>query len=208
MPSGPAAAPPAPAAPAQADSDATLIRLWLAGRSPHTARAFLAHTGKPLRAVTVGDVQAFGDALAGLAPASRALKLPAVKSLLGFAYRLGYLAFDVGAPVRLPAVKETLAERIVGEAELHRLLALEPNARNCALLTRLYIAGLRISEDAGQVTVFGKGGRTRMVLLPAATWRLLIGLRRACTGAAAADDAPVSAPPAAARWIPRRSTAR
>ena len=52
---------------AQAETDAQVIALWLHGRSPHTARAygadvhaFLAHNGKPLRAVTVGDVQAFG----------------------------------------------------------------------------------------------------------------------------------------------------
>ncbi len=57
------------------------------------------------------------------------------------------------------------------------------NRRNRALLTLLYGAGLRISEPcglkwrdltereggAGQVTIYGKGGRTRVVLLSAAT---------------------------------------
>ncbi len=88
--------------PAQADTDETLILLWLDGRSHHAARAyeadvraFLAHVGKPLRAVTVGDVQGFGASLATLAPASRARKIGAVKSLVSFGHCVGYLSFDV-----------------------------------------------------------------------------------------------------------------
>ncbi len=64
--------------PQQADSDATLIRLWLHGRSPRTQRAyagdiqrFLAFVQKPLQAVTLGDLQAFTDNLLNLAPAAR-----------------------------------------------------------------------------------------------------------------------------------------
>jgi integrase/recombinase XerD len=181
-----------------------MLRLWLHGRSRHTVRAyeadartFLAHAGRPLRAATVGDVQSFGAALAHLSPAARARRLSAVKSLLAYAHRLGYLPFDVGAPVRLPPVKAALAERIVEPEAVHRLLALEADARNHALLRLLYLGGLRVSEacalrwrdlaprdDAGQVTVFGKGGRTRVVLLPAGVWRELSALR----GSAGQDD--------------------
>jgi site-specific recombinase XerD len=191
---------------AQADSDETLIRLWLSGRSPRTvrayeadARAFLTHAGVPLRAATVGHVQAFGESMAGSSSATRARKLSSVKSLLSYAHRLGYVAFNVGAPVRLPPIKATLAERIVSEADVQRLLALEPDRRNRALLTLLYVAGLRVSEavglrwrdlaardDAGQVTVFGKGGKTRVVLLRPGTWRMLVELR-----AGADADGPV-----------------
>jgi integrase/recombinase XerD len=201
-PAAPAAAP-APAPP-PADGDETLIRLWLDGRSRHTVRAyaadtraFLAHAGGPLRAVTVGDVQSFGTALAHLSPAARARRLSAVKSLLAYAHRLGYLPFDIGAPVRLPPIKAKLAERIMEEAAVHRLLALEERPRNHAMLRLLYLAGLRISEvcglrwrdlaprdDAGQVTVFGKGGKTRTVLLPAGIWCELASLR----GEAGPDD--------------------
>jgi integrase/recombinase XerD len=69
--------------------------------------------------------------------------------------------------------------------------------RNRALLRLAYAGGLRVSElvglawrdlqpreDAGQVTVFGKGGKTRTVLLSAATWADLVALR----GDAGADD--------------------
>jgi integrase/recombinase XerD len=193
-------------APAQADNDATVIRLWLHGRSPATTRAyradaaaFLAHAGKGLRALTVGDVQDFVDSMEGAASASRARRVSAVKSLLTYAHRLGFVPFNVGAPVRVPAIKNTLAERIMEEGDIQRLLALETNPRNSAMLRLMYGAGLRISEvcglcwrdmvardAAGQVTVFGKGGKTRPVLLPAGLWAALVALR----GPAAAD-APV-----------------
>jgi site-specific recombinase XerD len=93
------------AVPRQADSDETLIALWLHGRSPRTQRAyrsditgFLAHVAKPLRAVTLGDLQGYWDTLSGLAPASQARRLSAVKSLMSFGHELGYLPFNVGAP--------------------------------------------------------------------------------------------------------------
>ena len=195
---------PAPALPVQSTSDETTIALWLHGRSAGTrrayesdARSFFAAAGRSLREVTVGDVQAFGAGMAHLASASQARKLSAVKSLLSFAHRIGYTTFNVGAVVKLPSIKATLAERIVGEADVHRLLALEPDARNAAILRLTYGAGLRISEvcglkwrdlqvrDAGgQVTVFGKGGKTRVVVLPASIWSSLSPLR----GLADADD--------------------
>jgi integrase/recombinase XerD len=191
-------------APPQAGSDAALLRLWLHGKAARTRRAyqddlaaFLRHAGKPLRQVTLADVVAFGDSLAHLAPASRARALGAVKSLAAFGHRLGYLPFDVGAPVRVPPVKRALAERTLGEGDVHRLLALEANPRNHALLRLLYAGALRVSElcaltwrdlrprdDAGQVTVFGKGGRTRAVLLTPGVWAELVALRN---GAGEAD---------------------
>jgi site-specific recombinase XerD len=77
------------------------------------------------------------------------------------------------------------------------VLALEPDRRNRAILRLLYAGGLRRSElvglrwrdlqprdEGGQVTVFGKGGKTRAVLLPAAVWRELVALR----DAGGADD--------------------
>jgi len=53
-----------------------------------------------------------------------------VKSLLAFGHQLGYLPFDVGRPLKLPPRKDTLAERILDEADVHRLVALETNRRD------------------------------------------------------------------------------
>ncbi len=187
-------------------TDDQLLALWLHGRPKHTLRAYLRDAGgfrafvaKPLHAVTLGDVQAFADTLASRAPASQARALSAVKSLLAFGHRLGYLPYDVGRPVRLPTIKLTLAERILTEPTLQRLLALETQPRNHVLLKLLYAAGLRVSEacalawhdlqprdEGGQVTVYGKGGKTRVILLPDGIWRDLLELR----GDAGAD-APV-----------------
>ena len=181
----------------QASSDAQLIAIWLYGRSPHTQRAYEADVerfqqtiGKSFGHITLADLQPFAESLAGLAPASRYRTLSAVKSLLAFGHRLGYLRFDVGRALRIPAVRNRLAERILPEADLHRILNLEPNPRNRAILTLLYASGVRVSElcglcwrdlqpvgDSGQITVFGKGGVTRATQLPASVWKLLNALR-------------------------------
>ena len=86
--------------------------------------------------------------------------------------------------------ENTLTERILPEATVQDLRALEPNRRNRALLRLLYAGGLRVSElcglrwgdvqargEAGQVLVHGKGGKSRVVLLSAETWRELSTLR-------------------------------
>jgi integrase/recombinase XerD len=189
----------------QADTDSQLIALWLHDRPATTqgvyrfdSERFLAFVDKPLRQVTLGDVQAFSDALPG-APATRARILSSLKSLLAFGYRLGYLPFDVGRALRLPARKNTLAERILPEADVHTLIAREPDTRNRVMLRLLYAAGVRVSElcglrwkdcqerqDGGQITVFGKGGKTRAIVLSATTWRELQALR-----GNAGPDAPV-----------------
>lgn len=178
-------------------SDDHLISLWLHGRSAGTQRAYAAdvmafrdYVQTPLRSVKLGDLQAFQDSLADLSTASQARKLSAVKSLLSFGQKTGYLVLNVGAPVRLPKIKQTLAERILDEDAVLHMLALERNLRNKALLRLLYLGGLRISEacglkvrdlqvsrDSGQITVFGKGGKTRVVLLKPSIWADLAMMR-------------------------------
>jgi site-specific recombinase XerD len=184
--------------PQQASSDHGMVALWLGNyRSPHTrrryaadARAFLTFVGKPLRAVTLGDIQAFGISLSGGSSGTAACRLTGVKSLIGLAHRLGYLPFDVGAPMQLPAVRDNLVERILSEFEVQQLLGLERRPRDGALLRLMYSGGLRISEvcglrwrdfvsrdDAGQISVFGKGSKLRIILLPASIWTRVMALR-------------------------------
>lgn len=185
--------------PPQAHSDDDLIALWLGNyHSPNTVlsyatdlRAFRAQCAIPLRSVTVRDLQVFNASLSGLASATISRKLSAVKSMIAFAHRIGYLAFDVGAPIQLPAIKDQLSERIMTEWDVQQLLGLTRRPRDSALLRLLYSAGLRISEacglrwrdmterdDSGQITVFGKGGKTRIILLPAPMWARLVALHR------------------------------
>ncbi len=195
--------------PRQAASDAHLIALWLHNRSAHTQRAyradadrFLLHSGRPLQAVTLGALQDFADSLAaaGLEPASRGRTLAAVKSLLAFGHRLGYLPFDVGRALKLPPRREGLAARILEETDVQRMLALEGHPRNRVLLRLLYASGIRVAEicalcwrdvrprdgGAGQIAVWGKGSKERAILLPASVYQDLLALRRG-----ASDDVPV-----------------
>src|ERR671926_304791 len=193
---------PAPHVPVrQADTDRHLIELWLGknARPPtppkyaRQAHRFLVFIRKPLAEVRLGDLQAFAAALEaeGQASATRAIAIAAVKSLFAFAKDAGYLDFNVGAAVKAPPVKNTLAERILAEPDVHRMIVLEPKLRNRIILLLLYAGGLRISElcgirwrdlsardDAGQITIFGKGGKTRAILLSPSTWRQIETLRR------------------------------
>jgi integrase/recombinase XerD len=193
------------AIPVQASSDEQLLELWLHGRSRHTQRAYRSDvgkfqrgSGKPLRQLTLGDLQDFADGLIGLENSSRYRILSSIKSLLAFGHRIGYLPFDVGRVLHLPAVRNDLAERILPETDLHRMLNLEPDERNQVLLTLLYASGARRGELAGlrwhnlqmtvltgQITVFGKGGKTRSIQLPGSLWKKLQRLR---------GDAPLDAP--------------
>jgi integrase/recombinase XerD len=177
----------------QADTDERLVELWLHGRNALTVEAytrdigdFLKAVGKPIRALTIGDLQAWVSTLEG-APATRRRRLAAAKSLLTFASRIGYVPFNAGAVVRLPPAVNVLAERILSEEQVVRLIALERNPRNHALLRVLYLAALRVSEaralrwaacrprrGAGQITVIGKRGKVRSILLPASMWRELM----------------------------------
>src|SRR4051812_6386981 len=183
--------------PEHASSDDHLIELWLHGRSSHTQRAyrtdverFRAGAGKLLARVTLADLQEFANSLGELSAASRYRALSAVKSLLAFGHRIGYLPFDVGRPLRLPGVQHRLAERILPESDVHRMLSLEPTARNRALLLLLYASGVRVSEvcglcwrdvqpngDGAQITVWGKGAKTRAIQLPESVAKLLTTLR-------------------------------
>jgi site-specific recombinase XerD len=184
-----------------------IVELWLSLKvSPHTRRAygtearrFLAFVRKPLTSVGLGDVQAYARRLGqgSLKPASQNRALTAVKSLLAFAHETGVLPANPGAAVKLRPDRDQLAQRILGEPEIARLIEAAPEGRDRVLLKLLYFSGVRVSEacglrwrdaaarsEGGQITVFGKGGKTRAVLLKAGVWEMLQLLR----GAAGPDE--------------------
>ena len=93
--------------------------------------------------VTLGDLQAFADSIAG-APRTRAQVLAAVKSLLTFCAKLGALPFNVGAALRAPNVPDGLAQRIFSEKV--KLIRDAVNGRDHAFLRLAYCSGARVSE--------------------------------------------------------------
>lgn len=191
--------------PGPAEQDAPFLATWLFGKSEKTQKAyssdmskFYAIVGKSLQAVRLEDFQTFINSLVSLKPSSKARAIATVKSALTFGQKTGYLAVNVGTVVKLPKLEDKLAERIMSEQSIARMFALENNARNHAILVLLYRAGLRVSElcnlawrnlqerdQAGQITVFGKGSKTRYVLLDESTWLEVMSLK---SGEASPDD--------------------
>jgi integrase/recombinase XerD len=181
-------------------NDARLVDLWLSLKvSSHTRRAyaaearrFLDFAAKPLGWVTLADLQAYSAVLeqGSLKPASQNRALTAIKSLLSFGQEIGYLPFNVGAAVKLRPNRDGLAQRILEESEVAKLIEAAAEGRDRILLKLLYVSGVRVSElcglkwcdamprqDGGQITVFGKGGKTRTILLKVKFWQQLLSIR-------------------------------
>lgn len=177
----------------QAETDEQLIGLWLHGRPKTTTEAyqtdvnrFRSFISKPLHQIRLAEIQDFADKLEemGLRPTSQHRILSSVKSLFAYGHRLGYLPFDTSRPLKLPKVTDSLNERILSEGEVQKVIALEPNPRNQVMLLLLYATGVRVSElcglrwndlssrdNGGQMTVHGKGNKTRTILLPTSVWQ-------------------------------------
>jgi integrase/recombinase XerD len=121
--------------------------------------------------------------------------LATIKCLHSFANRVFYLPFNVGAAVELPKVKDTLSERFLTEAEAHRIMNAPECVRDRVLLSVLYAGAFRREEavrlkwrdlkdrddlgaGVGQATLFGKGSKFGVVLLPASVYSQVLGLRK------------------------------
>jgi integrase/recombinase XerD len=168
--------------------DEYLIRLWLHGRPATTRRAYAREIGRlrgdrPLAQLELADIQAALDRIKHLAPRSQSLAADAIRSFYGFHAKVGTLGSNPAAALTSPKIPSDLAERILSEADISKMLCAAPVGRDRVILRLLYTAGLRASElcglrwrhavargDAGQLTVHGKGGKTRTVLLPASVW--------------------------------------
>lgn len=185
---------------ADCNSDKELIDLWLHDKTPNTLDAYRRDAeefrwfieDKPLSRVVLNDLMFYSDALKqqGRAPATVNRKLSAVKSLLSYGVMIGYLSINAGAALKLPKLDNSLAERILSESQVLRLIGAASAGRDRILLRFLYESGCRVSElvaliwknlqprdDAGQVRILGKGNKTRVVLLTPQLWADLMFLR-------------------------------
>jgi integrase/recombinase XerD len=186
------------------DAHSRLIEMWLDGRSQHTkvsyhryAKSFLAYLNKPLHLATLADIQGWRLTLSNQSDNSIKTATSAIKSLFTFAHKIGVLKVNPGAALKQVKPKDTLNERILSELEVQTMIALETDPRNRLILRLLYSGGLRVSElstltwkdlkergESGQVTVYGKGRKTRTVLVKQDVWLELVKLR----GARSSDD--------------------
>lgn len=186
------------------DAHDRLIEMWLDGRSPHTrssyrryAKTFLAYLNKPLHLATLADIQGWRLTLSNQSDNSIKTATSAIKSLFTFAHKIGVLKVNPGAALKQVKPKDCLNERILSELEVQTIIAGETDPRNRLILRLLYSGGLRASElstlkwkdlkergDSGQITVYGKGRKTRTVLLKSDVWKELCQLR----GERSSDD--------------------
>ena len=179
----------------RAKSDAALLEEWCDGYDGHTRRAyervgarFLETLAMPLRQAAVSDyrqaVAPLGIKPAGTeaSRATRATYTAAVKSFLGFAHGVGYLAFNPGPFLKVEKQARDLAKRIIDDIDVRTLIRAAKEGRDRLLIEVAYYGGLRVSELVGlhwsdvierdngrlQITSLeGKGGKVREVLLPA-----------------------------------------
>jgi integrase/recombinase XerD len=183
-----------------AATDPELLRLWMSQKAATTqatyllvARQFLRFTGKDLRETQLEDVLLWLESfhLRGFSQHTLNNKLAALKSLFSFGTKTGYLAANIPAFVKTPHPKDALNERLLVEAEVRTLIAAAQQGRDRTLLTLLYVLGLRVSElvglnwsdfratDSGAVvTIFGKGSKTRSLLLDQRLWAEVQALPR------------------------------
>jgi integrase/recombinase XerD len=191
-------------------NDSEVVELWLRRqRSSATRSVYRRDMGrlttwsdKTLQETDPLDLEQFAEMLSGsgLAPISQGRTLAAIRGFFRFAERIGYCR-NAAAGLELPRTESALSERIIPQEDVRRMIEREPDGRNRVLLAVLYAAGLRVSEacglrwrnlqtrgDAGQILIHGKGGRTRVVLLPVGVWCQFAPLR-----GTAGQDAPVFA---------------
>jgi integrase/recombinase XerD len=201
-----------------ARDDKELMAIWLkthADGSAHTITLYtrlgerflaaLVIAGVSMRTATLEDVLTAIDALrtkpdgTPVKPGSLNTYTAAVKSLLGLASKIGYTRFSAGPLIKLKKAGRIVAQRILSEVAVHRLLDAAKPGRDHLLLQVAYFGGLRVTElttlqwrqvierDSGeaQLELIGKGGKVRQVLLPAPIARRLLASR---------GDAPAEAP--------------
>jgi len=194
--------------PTQANSDDKVFSLWLHGRSRHTQKAYstdinrlFGFVDKNLKLITLGNLQEYVDNLidSGLKESTQHRMIASVKSLFSFSQKIGYIKYNPAQALISPKFKDELSERILSEAEVQRIIGLENNPRNKLLLRVLYAGGIRVSElcrlkwsdlqdreKGGQMSIFGKRGKTNHIIIPEPLWSDLMMYKKDRL-----DDAPV-----------------
>lgn len=178
-----------------ATSDREIIMLWLGNKSlttqvsyNSTVTKFMEFVAKPLNEVKLEDLQLWERGLkARFKDTTVANKVLVIKSLFSFCVRVGWLNINVGSFIKTPKAKNTLTERILDIESVRSLIKYGvKNERDRLILSLMYGCGLRVSEvigltwndlkkhgNGGKATVFGKGSKTRIILIPDKLWHQL-----------------------------------
>lgn len=168
-----------------AELDAARNTLLAYGRDLKSFADHLDRTGTSFAKATKADVEAFmiGCEAEGLAAATRARRLSAIKQIFRFAFEEGWRrdnpALRISGPGKSGTLPQTLTEKqvqaLLQAATTHGRTEAD-RRRNTCLMELLYATGMRVSElvslpvaaargDPRMLLVLGKGGKERMVPL-------------------------------------------
>jgi integrase/recombinase XerD len=183
-----------------AAADTELIRLWISQKAKTTqktylmvVRQFLTFAGKELREIRLEDILLWLESFQLRDRSQNTInnKLAAIKSLFSFGVKTGYLSANPASMIKVPKPKDALNERILIDEEVKRLITAASSKRDRLILKLIYVLGLRVSElvglnwsdfkstsDSVAVTVFGKGHKTRTLLIDRQLWKQLQELPR------------------------------
>ncbi len=183
-----------------ATTDRSLIRLWISFKAKTTqktyimiAKQFLEFTGKELREIKLEDILLWLESYQLREASQNTInnKLAAIKSLFSLALKTGYLQDNPAALIKTPKAKDALNESILAESDIRNLIQAAHPGRDRTLLKLIYLLGLRVSEalglnwsdfrESGQevmVTIFGKGSKTRTLIINQSLWQEIQQLRR------------------------------
>ncbi|PSF29178.1 integrase [Aphanothece hegewaldii CCALA 016] len=177
-----------------ATNDDEIILSWLSGKAKttkvsyySTAKQFREFIGKPLSDVMIEDLNLWCDRLKmTYKPVTVQDKILIIKSLYSYCFSVGYLQNNIMALIKTPKVKDDLAQRILDEREVKLLINATSNHRDKVILALMYGCGLRVSEVSeltwgdlknGKLTVYGKGNKTRTVIVPESVIMMLLNLK-------------------------------
>lgn len=196
---------------AQDATEDHIIDLWVRlKKSPQTRRAyrhdvdvFRSFCKKPLASVTLEDALDYLEALKTLEITNKRGEkkllednsarrmLNSVKSLYTFCYKSGVFPANVFAAIIPPTAKSAVSQRILSENMVLKMIVLEQDPRNHAILHTLYASGMRVSElcnltwrnvirraEGCQLDITGKGDKQRHVLLKESSWVVLSALHK------------------------------
>lgn len=185
----------------RATNDSEIILSWLNDKgSSHTQtlytttiKQFLNLVDLPLSEVRIEDIQVWLNSLKlrGYSLSTIRVKVLCLKSLFSYCFDVGYLPDNTAARIKPPKPKDSLSQKILAKTDIKQLIEATTSERDALMLSLVYACGLRVSElcglrwgdlqsrnQGGQALIYGKGFKSRIVLIPYGLWNKLIVLPR------------------------------
>ena len=182
-----------------AQNDNQLIAAWLKLKKETTRITyqtgvvqFFDFVDVPIEEITAAILADYVEYLQSIYSSDNTVanKLNCVKSLLTFASETGYIRFNVGTVVRPPKRPLTIAQKILTETDVQKILNSPDNDMSRAVLHTLYYTGIRVGElcalNTGDVVVDSTGAvrlvisksksNPRTILLPAKLGEMILAV--------------------------------